>query len=83
MMLKGKNPFVLWREYLRLFVENHEAQQIPEVRGPEGLPLQQDHIEGCLDRCELQQLGLTCDTQQRVTVNTGLGQKVRNKAHSA
>lgn len=55
---------MLSREYLRLFVENHEAQQIPEVRGPEGLPLQHDHIRGRLDRRELQQLGLTYDTQQ-------------------
>lgn len=82
-MLKGQNPFGLWREYLRLFVENHEAQQVPEVRGPEGLPLQQDHVEGCLDGCELQQLGLTYDTGQRVMVNTGLGQKMLNKAPSA
>lgn len=47
------------KKHLRLFIENHEAKQIPEVWGPEGLPLQYDHIWGCLDHRELQQLGLT------------------------
>ena len=42
----------------RLFVEDHEPQQVPEVRGPEGLPLDDDLVVHGADLGKLQQLVL-------------------------
>lgn len=62
-----------WRiiRYLRLFVENHEAQQVSEVLRPEGIPLQHDHIECGLDHDEFQQFVLTCG-MKKFTLRTSV-----------
>lgn len=58
---------IIW--YLRLFVENHEAQQVSEVLRPEGIPLQHDHIECGLDHDKFQQFVLTCG-MKKLTLRT-------------
>lgn len=35
--------------YLRLFVEEHEPQEVSEVRGPVRLPFQHDLVMRCPD----------------------------------
>lgn len=44
----------------RFLIEDHEPQQVSEVRGPERLPPDEDLVVGCADLCIFKNLVFTC-----------------------